>query len=322
MSENQVILQRTILFCVAIFQLSCLPSLPLSAADVVFNFDYRPDRSFPEWPASVKRGPVSGVGADRQGKIYVLQREQPPVLCFNSDGKYLKSFGGDLIGDQGKGGHGLTVDSQDHVWITDTSRHVVFHFSPEGQLVGTLGTIDRPGENADQFNKPTFILFGPERFSFVIDGYGNSRVVRYESGQHPEFWGSAGSGPLQFNQPHAAVIDRQGRLLVCDRDNLRIQVIDPRTGRFLAEWSGFKPFGIAIDRAGNLFISDEQKSQIHQLNDDGKILRSWGKAGTEPGEFTGSAHLISIDHRDNLLSAEVAGRRVQRLNRIPLASLK
>ena len=108
--------------------------------------------------------------------------------------------------------------------------------------MGALGKMDVPSEDVDKFNKPTYIVFGEKGHSYVMDGYGNARVVHYrEGGKHPEIWGKPGSGPLEFSAPHTGLIDQKGRLIVCDRDNLRIQVLHPQTGELLETWTGFNP---------------------------------------------------------------------------------
>ena len=283
-----------------------------SEAAAKFDFDYQPDPSFPQWPTQIKAGAVSGVGVDSKGRVFVLQRVSPPVLCFDASGKFLKSFGENVIGL----GHGLTVDAEDRVWVADTGHHMVFQFSTEGKLLGALGKMDVPSEDVDKFNKPTYIVFGEKGHSSVMDGYGTARVVHYrEGGKHPEIWGKPGSGPLEFSAPHTGLIDQKGRLIVCDRDNLRIQVLHPQTGELLETWTGFKPFGVAMDPQGRLYVSDGARQQILQLDSKGKEVRAWGKEGTGAGEFK-TPHLITSDRQGNLYAAEVGGQRVQKLKRV------
>lgn len=287
-----------------------------SAEPAKFDFDYEVDPAFPQWPANVVKGPVSSVAVDSKGRVYAFQRANPSVVVFDSNGKFLSTFADKLIGDGGKGAHGISVDSEDNVYLTDTVHHVVFKMSPEGKLLGTMGKMDSPSEDLDAFNKPTFVVFGPNKNSYVIDGYGNSRVVHYQDGKHPEAWGKAGNGPLEFNQPHTGVIDTKGRLVVCDRDNLRIQVLNPKTGEHLETWTGYKPFGIAMDQKGVIYVSDSQTSQLLQLDNQGKVVRGWGKKGKEPGNFDGFAHLITADKEGNIYTAETGGQRVQKFKRV------
>lgn len=263
-----------------------------------------------EIPSDIKLAAVSGVGCDSRNNVYVLQRSEPPVLCFNAAGKFLRSFGGDVIGT----GHGLSVDGDNNVWVTDTDHHTVFKFAPDGTLLATLGQSDQPGTGDLQFDKPTHVAFGLNGEVFVLDGYGNSRIVRYSAdGEFETAWGNAGDGPSEFNAPHAAVVDRNGRLIVCDRDNLRIQVFD-REGGLLETWTGYKPFGIALDAQGRMFISDGDKQQVQQLDDSGTVVDAWGSEGTGPGEFK-TPHMIAADLIGNIYVAEVGGRRLHKLER-------
>jgi outer membrane protein assembly factor BamB len=282
-----------------------------------FDFDYQVDASFPQWPEKIKKGPISSVAADSKGRVIAFHRESPPIVVFDASGKYVTSFGEGIIGNGGTGAHGVSVDKQDNIWVTDIVHHVVFRFSPQGKLEGMLGGMDQPSEDLDKFNKPTFIVFGPQNNWYVIDGYGNSRIVHYrDGGQHPEAWGKAGTGPLEFNQPHSGIIDKQGRLVVCDRENLRIQVLNAQTGVHIETWTGYRPSGITMDQCGNIFISDGATARILQLDSHGGVVRGWGKSGTAAGEFNGSAHLICADLQGNLFTAETGGRRLQKFRRI------
>ncbi|MFO1095782.1 MAG: peptidyl-alpha-hydroxyglycine alpha-amidating lyase family protein [Planctomycetaceae bacterium] len=211
-------------------------------------------------------------------------------------------------------GHGISVDADDKIWVTDTEHHTIYKFDAEGKLLTTLGQKDKPGLGDNQFNKPTYIVFGLDGHMFIMDGYGNSRIVRYSSdGKFEKTWGDAGDGPGQFKSPHAAVVDRNGRLVVCDRDNNRIQIFD-REGTLLETWTGYTPFGIAQDQEGRIFISDAKRQQVMQLDDSGKVVDAWGAEGTAPGEFK-TPHLICADSKGNIYIAEVAGRRFQKLKR-------
>ena len=106
------------------------------------QFDYVPDPTFPQWPAGVSKGAVTGVGADSKGRVIVLQRVNPPVLCFEAGGKFIKSFGDDVIGLA----HGLTVDSQDNIWVTDTKHHMVFSSRRKESFSARLGKWTSPAK--------------------------------------------------------------------------------------------------------------------------------------------------------------------------------
>ncbi|MFN8708585.1 MAG: peptidyl-alpha-hydroxyglycine alpha-amidating lyase family protein [Planctomyces sp.] len=282
----------------------------MTVAKAAEGLEFEPSTTHFQLPDGVTLGAVSGVGVDDAGNVYLLQRQAPPVMCFDRSGKFVRSFGDNLVGT----GHGLAVDPEGNVWVTDTGHHLVFKFSPEGKLLLALGQSDKPGTGENQFDKPTHTAFGSNGDVFVTDGYGNSRIVRLNSdGKFIQEWGKAGAGPGEFKSPHAAIVDNMGRLLVCDRDNQRIQIFS-QDGMLLETWSGYTPFGIAIDGHGMVFTADGKLNQISQLDSKGMIVRSWGKEGVEPGQFK-TPHLITADKSGNLYVAEVGGRRLQMLKR-------
>ncbi|MBM4076979.1 MAG: hypothetical protein FJ267_15220 [Planctomycetes bacterium] len=119
---------------------------------------------------------------------------------------------------------------------------------------------------------------------------------------------------MEFNAPHCIVLDGQGRLVVCDRDNSRIQILS-QEGKLLETWTGFTPMAAVLDRQGRVFVSDAKRQQVIQLDAKGKELKAWGKEGTGQLEFK-TPHMLTIDESGNLYAAEVGGRRIHKLKRL------
>lgn len=264
------------------------------------------------WPqlGELKLGQTSAVAVDRDGDAYVFHRGEHPLLCFNRDGKLLRYWGDDLVGSA----HGLRIGPQGNLWATDVGRHVVRKFTPKGELLLTLGKEDSPGLSAEQFDKPTDVAFGREGEIYVSDGYGNSRVVKFTAeGRYLKSWGEPGEGSGQFNLPHTVVVDSAGRVIVGDRENDRIQIFDG-DGELLEIWSGFAPFGLAISPDDTLYVADGRAHKVLRLDREGKVAQSWGQQGIAPGQFD-LPHMLALDRRGNLYVAEIAGQRVQKLQR-------
>jgi len=81
-----------------------------------------------------------------------------------------------------------------------------------------------------------------------------------KDGKFIKAWGRKGSGPGEFDTPHAIAIDSQGRLFVCDRSNNRVQIFD-QDGNFIAEWKQFgRPSGVFIDRNDTIYVADSQSN--------------------------------------------------------------
>lgn len=274
------------------------------------KIDFTPVLDCIKVPDNITLGKCSGVGVDADGRIFVLHREKHPILVFDASGKYLRSFGDDYIAT----GHGLKVDAKGNIWATCTDRHMVYKFNADGKLLLAIGQPDKAGTSVDppQFDKPTDVAVGADGSIYVADGYGNSRMVKFTAGgKYITQWGSAGDQPGQFKAPHQVVVDASERVIVGDRDNNRVQVFDSE-GKLLEVWPIKKPFGVAIDSKGVLFISSGDR--IQQLDESGKSVAVWGKMGDGPMEFK-TGHQIAVDRHGNLYVGEVSGQRVQKLRR-------
>jgi DNA-binding beta-propeller fold protein YncE len=284
-------------------------SCPLFAAEPDALTGRRAVADFLKLPEGWSLGACSAVAVNSRSEIFVYHRGSHPILVFDAQGKYLRSWGDDLIGSA----HGLRIDGNDDVWVTDIGNHRVFKFDAQGKLLLALGT-GKPGDARDEFNKPTDLAFGPKGEIYVTDGYGNSRVLVFlPSGALLNSWGKPGRAAGEFRIPHAIVIDRQGRLLVGDRENDRIQIFNT-DGKLLETWNGFAPYGLAFDGDGNLFVADGRAHQVLQLSATGEVAARFGREGTAVGEF-GLPHMLAIDKEGNLFVAEVGGKRVQKLLR-------
>jgi hypothetical protein len=169
---------------------------------------------------------------DRQNRI--LYREpihEPTVVVMDpKTGQVLSKWGQDKFYMP----HGLTIDHERNIWLTDVGTHQVYKFSSDGQLLLTLGTHLEPGQDRTHFCKPADVAVMRDGSFFVADGYCNSRIIKFSAdGQYQAEWGSFGAGnglgrppePGQFFVPHGLDIDHERNLLfVADRENGRVQV--------------------------------------------------------------------------------------------------
>ncbi|QDU15863.1 Serine/threonine-protein kinase PknD [Gimesia maris] len=296
-------------FCLLSFSIICLILTAefTSAADKI---DFEPAAISIELPEGLALGPCSAVDFDSKGRMYLFHRGPQPILCFDSNGKFVRSWGDKLIGQA----HGLRVAPDETIWVTDIGNHMVFQFSPKGKLLLALGQAGKPGDSQDQFNKPTDIAFGPQGEFYISDGYGNSRVMKFAAnGKYLGQWGTPGKGPGEFNLPHSILVDATGRVLVGDRENDRVQIFDLE-GNLREIWTGFAPYGMEFDSRGNLFVADGRANKVLQLNASGKVENSWGKTGKRPGEYN-LPHMLAVDTAGNLFVTEIGGKRLQKLQR-------
>lgn len=293
----------------------------------------------PDWPRlpeGLVLGLCAGVGVDAQNRVFVFHRsgrqwshpfpkepiQEPTVSIFDGvTGKLLATWGENRFIMP----HGLTIDSGGNVWLTDVGLHQVFQCTPEGKVLLTLGEAGVPGADAQHFNLPTDVAVLADGSFYVSDGYKNTRVVKFSAAGQLEFqWGSKGRGEGAFNLPHGIGIDSQGRVIVCDRENERLQLFDARGG-FIAAWKGpqlGKPYGIAIAPDGHVFIIDggspsvrpEQRGKAVELDGRGTVIDTFGSFGQAPGQFQ-LGHDIAIGPDGSIYIAEGTGARVQKFVR-------
>lgn len=280
-----------------------LPSENQSGSDVVYHL--APD--FPQPSSKSILGAVSAVATDSKGDILVFHRSEHPILRFDRNGILLRSFGDGLF----TSAHGLRIDADDNIWVTDNANHTVIKFNRDGDILLTLGKRNVAGQDASHFNKPADVAFASNGDFYVADGYGNSRVVKFDkAGEFLMAWGEKGSGPGEFNLPHAVQVDAEGRVYVGDRENNRIQVFDA-DGKFLRQFGGMAPYGLYITPEQFLFVADGRANQVLKMTLAGKVLTSWGTTGEEPGNFR-LAHGLTVARDGAVYVTEITGKRIQK----------
>lgn len=271
--------------------------------------------------------------AERCGANICAGSDVDPVVQFDLSGKVLRTLGGGHMAWP----HGMFVDGQGNVWVADAVGyaavpdgigHVVLKFSPNGDLLMTLGTKGVAGNGRSTLNKPTDVLVAPNGDIFVADGHdpdGNNRIVKYSSdGTYIKEWGSLGSEHGQFRFPHALAMDSEGRLFVGDRGNSRTQIFD-QDGNHLATWTQFgRPSGLFVDRNDVLYAADSESNT--RRNPGWRRGIYIGSASTgwitafipdpEPNPDdaggTSAAEGVAVDAEGNVYGAEVGPRMLRK----------
>jgi hypothetical protein len=249
------------------------------------------------------------------------------VFIVNREGKMVgewphleKMFAADPCG---RGAHKIKMspyDPQKHVWIIDDQLHVIWKFTYDGKLVMTLGTTGKRGRDAGKlFDRPTDIDWLPDGTFFISDGYGGTRVAKFDKdGKFIRDWGGPpkdpkNPGPNEFNTVHSIQITKDRRLFVVDRGHRRFQVFD-ENGKFLDMFNtGVRssPYAHLITTDQNLWVTDGGTMRVLKYDLNGKYLYGWGGPGGHLGGLNGP-HSMTVDQEGNFYTAEVFGGRVQK----------
>ena len=195
-----------------------------------------------------------------------------PIFKFNRHtGEVLANFGGGLM----QTPHGIHADADGNVWVTDfaanadgTKGHQVHKFSPDGELLMSLGTAGQAGSGPNQFNQPNDVIVGPDGSIYVSDGHNGqgmtsnaameegraagstARIIKFApDGTRVKEWGQIGVRHGEFRTPHAMEFDSKGRLWVADRGNHRIEIFD-QDGNYLESRYSY-------GRISGIFITDD-----------------------------------------------------------------
>jgi streptogramin lyase len=246
-------------------------------------------------------GLVSGVAGDSQDRVYLYIRQPvAEMLVLDPDGKLLSRWGAGQFVEP----HMIFIDGNDEIYATDISAHTVTRWSLDGTLLQTWGTHGVVGAPGAPFNKPTRAVATRDGELYVSDGYGQHRIHRFGAdGTLMQSWGEQGTGPGQFALPHDVWVDPRDRVLVCDRENARVELFD-RAGGYLGEWPGLaNPMQIFV-RDDVLYMA-ESNQRVSIMTLDGDVLARWGSKGSAPDQFTNAPHSIWADSRGDVYVSEV-----------------
>jgi streptogramin lyase len=318
-------------------------------------------------PRDLYFGEVSGVAVNSMGSVFTLSRSNTTgpayaagaaqLLEFGPDGKFQHEIGHNLYA--WSFAHTVKVDAQDNIWVTDKGSDMVIRFNPDGQVTMVFG---RKQEASDEetaplkhpnpplppvdglFRQVTDIAFDTDGNGYISDGYINSRVAKVDrNGNWLKSWGTPGTEPGQFRQPHSIAVDEQSHVYVADRGNRRIQVFDtegnylrqitidvpydanarpaigprpevPGDPKILKTMQPGAPWALCITPGPNqvLYSSDAYPGRIYKLSLDGQVLGVLGQAGKQMKQF-GWIHEIACPSENELWVGELLNWRVQKL---------
>jgi DNA-binding beta-propeller fold protein YncE len=332
----------------------------------------------PFWPRPLPNnwllGQVASVAVGPDDHVWLLQRPRsltddekgatlkpprnkccapaPSVMEFDSDGNFIQGWGFPQTTPWVANEHGIHVDKAGFVWIAGNNANdsAIFKYTKDGKPVLTIGKLGPTGGSNDTtlLGRPADVqVDDAARELFVADGYGNHRVIVFDSetGAYKRHWGAYGNKPSddkqaaydpaaapsqQFANPvHCAKPSKDGHVYVCDRTNNRIQVFK-KDGTFVTEWFYDKSTlgaGAVWDlnfwpdaNQTWLFNIDGENNLLRILQrSDGKAVGGFGRSGRQAGHFHW-VHSIAVDSKGNIYTGEVDnGKRVQKFkpNRAP-----
>lgn len=252
-----------------------------------------------------------GIDVDREGRVYIVDTFLRTVHVFDVPGNGYYQF------PKEPGSLQFPVDiSIDHdtglIYLTDSQAKVVKIYKNRGKsFVGLLGRGD--------LERPTGIAINKKTNELLVVDTLSANIVRYalDSGTMKGFFGLPGKQPGHFHYPTNIFTTSDGRFVVSDSLNFRVQVFSPRGlpltvfgGRGNRPGSFARPRGVAVDSDGNIYVVDALFDVVQIFDAAGRLLMDFGGPGTDAGKFwlpTG----ITIDAHDVIYISDSFNHRVQ-----------
>ena len=309
-------------------------------AQNVPEIPYESVANFFKMPPNIYFGEGIGVATNSKGHVFVYTRSgETRLFEFDEKGAFVRELGQGLYGFVFA--HAVRVDKDDNIWAVDEGSNMVIKFNPQGRVVMLLGrrpeAVDEltamPGQGAYTgankpyvFNRPTDVGWDAAGNIFVSDGYGESRVVKYDrNGRFIKSKGVRGNQTGELNLPHTLALDAQGNVYIGDRSNARIQVWDNDLNfRSVYDQVG-SPWAVCISPGPHqyLFVSNSipdngdsrlaaQTGEIYKMELDGTIVGKFGRAGKALKEFS-TVHEIDCRNPNELFLSEITSWRVQKI---------
>lgn len=301
------------------------------------------------------------VAVDASGNLYIADTNNSRIRRVTPQGAISTVAGSGLFGFFGDGGpavtaslaapHGIAVDAGGVLYIADTLNNRIRKVSTDGTMV-TIAGGNTAGFSGDfgqaafaQLNAPSGVAVDNSGNVYFADS-GNHRVrlidrqgniTTVAGGTSNGFKGDGGPATAALlNSPQSVAVDAAGNLYIADAENHRIRRVTPQklistlAGADPASGDGglatashlFLPSGVAVDTAGNVYISDTNNHRVRRVDPKGIITNFAGTGAAGYSGDSGVATLaqlnspagLAVDRAGNLYIADTANHAIRRVS--------
>ncbi len=290
-------------------------------------------------PEGERYGMVA-VATDSKDNLWGLQRNpigRPQLFKWDRNGKLLLSIGDNVITHHAKA-HGIAVDAQDNLWITDAAGATAKKISPDGKVLMTIGTRGHRGDWDESKGQrylwePLMVGFNAQGDVYIAQGHGHespndtdsadptnnsgaARILRLDrNGKFIQQWWGNAVGQGKFVMAHGFAVDpRNGDVYIGDREDYRV-VVYTADGKFLRTMPTRNLIcALYFDKQGNLWLASGWDGQFLKISKQtGQVLGAIGNGnGTGEGQFLEASYLTA-DSQGNLWTGDTARGRITKM---------
>lgn len=253
-------------------------------------------------------GTHGAIAEDNAGHIYVSTQSETGVLVYGADGDLLKTIASgfpevhSMVHADERGVEYLYCTVQKG---TPAENWLFIKMKTDGTVVQKITAPPEAGFKAPNEWRLTAAVPGPEGSIFIANGYGDSRIFRFDSkGQFKASYGEKGHEEGQFDCSHGLAVDKrydQPLLLVCDRENRRLCHFD-FDGKFVrtvtthlrrpCQVSFCGDFAVVSELEGRTTILDRDNVPVAFLGDN-PHTDQWAKYDVDPGAIAAASFSAS-----------------------------
>jgi serine/threonine protein kinase, bacterial len=241
----------------------------------------------------------TALAADAAGNVYVADTHNSLIRKITPDG-VVTTLAGRLPANpvykkndttRFDNPYGIVVDKKGNLFVCDWDKDVIKKISLAGKVTvfagsGERGSKDGIGTKAS-FYLPEGIVIDSKDNLYITDTYNNmirkispDGVVTTLAGKNAKGSADGKGTAASFNHPNGITIDKNGNIYVADVGNNKIRKVTPdgvvstfagskihgSSNGDIAAASFYRPYGITIDKSGNLYIADYQNNLIRKIS--------------------------------------------------------
>lgn len=270
---------------------------------------------------------AGGLAVDTRGDLYIVENTEFTIKKFDQKNNILLSFGSQGSGrGQFDSAAGIFADSTGQVFIADKKNVRIQVIKITGSMKPLVPAVtDSPPvvelEDTVPFERNlNDISYIPGRGIYTLS---DKQAKVYALGNNSAVWGSEGKNPGEFKKPAAVTATLDGRILVADTGNHRVQIFNSdgtplyqfgKVGNKPGQFSF--PQGVAVNSKGRIYVADTQNNRVQVFNNDGIYLSALGDPSDNTRGSEGFAQLrlpkaVTIDSKNQVYILETENCKIQ-----------